>query len=107
MKKQQTNTAAPAGTVIGSMESRSVVLHDVAIVIGRAVALAVDDGEMVIVVNQPGVLLGVKELVMLELVELELVELELVELELVELELVELELVELDVGAVELGIDMT
>jgi len=59
-------TAALAGAAIGAMELRSVVLDDVASVVGLPDALAVLDEEMMTEVEQAVVLLGVKELVDLD-----------------------------------------
>jgi hypothetical protein len=81
MNRIPTTAAALVDATIENIESRSLVLPDVALLVGLLEALAVVDGAVVTVAARLDVWLGAKELV--------------------------IELVDLDVDVVELGIDMT
>jgi len=86
MNRIPTTAAAPVDATIEDIDSRSLVLPDVALLVGLLEALAVVDGvvvdgAVVTVAARLDVWLGAKELV--------------------------IELVDLDVDVVELGIDMT
>jgi hypothetical protein len=85
MNRIPTTAAALVDATIENIESRSLVLPDVALLVGLLEALVVVDGAVVTVAALLDVPLGAKDLV-IELV---------------------IELVDLDVDVVELGIDMT